>query len=189
MTWPPAARTALVATLLVAACSESLPIEKFAGSGPSFDPVTFWTGHTHSWGVLENRFGAPTQIVTTDCVGTAEGADGLHMVQHLDVGDGTPQTRDWHMRRLGGGTFAATANDIVGTAQGQADGRAFHWSWVLQTKPGDSLYDVTMDQWMYLMDDVGMVNRTTIRKLGVILAEVTEQFSRDPAGAAPAPKS
>jgi hypothetical protein len=170
----------LAAILLLAACSDPPPVSKFAGTGPEFDPVKFWTGHVHSWGVLENRSGAPTTIVTTDCVGTAEGPDGLHMVQHLDLGDGTTQSRDWHMRRLGGGAFEATANDIEGTARGEAAGRAFHWSWVLETKPGNGLYDVTMDQWMYLMDDGAMVNRTTIRKLGIILAEVTEHFVRAP---------
>jgi hypothetical protein len=84
------------------------------------------------------------------------------------------------MRRVGQGAFEATANDIVGTARGKAAGRAFHWSWTLQTKPGNALYDVTMDQWMYLMDDGAMVNRTTISKLGLILAEVTEHFAHVP---------
>ena len=171
---------ALAVVALLAACSEPLGVEKFASTGPDFDPVRFWTGHTRSWGVLENRSGEPTSIVQTDCVGDAEGADGLHMRQRLTLDDGTVQNRDWHMRRLAGGQYEATANDMVGTASGTAAGRAFHWSWVLALKPGDSLHDVTMDQWMYLMDDGAMVNRTTIRKLGVILAEVTEQFQHVP---------
>ncbi len=148
----------------------------FAGSSPVFDPVRFWTGHVRSWGVLENRSGEPDDTVTTDCVGDPEGPDGLHMTQRLMLGDGTRQSRDWHMRRTGSGQYEATANDMVGTAKGIASGRAFHWSWVLETRPGNRLFDVTLDQWMYLMADGTMLNRTTIRKLGIVLAEVTEQF-------------
>jgi hypothetical protein len=155
-------------------------IERFESSGPSFDPVTFWTGHTRSWGVIENRSGQPTGIVTTDCIGSAEGDDGLRMTQTLTLGDGTVQHREWHMRRTAQGEFQASANDMVGMAAGSARGRAFHWSWTLATKPGDALRDVTMDQWMYLMDGGTMVNRTTIRKFGIVLAEVTEQFAHAP---------
>jgi hypothetical protein len=171
---------ALAAFLCLAGCSEPLAIERFASTTPAFDPVTFWTGHTRSWGVIENRSGQPTEIVTTDCIGTAEGADGLRMVQTLTLGDGTVQHREWHIRRTAQGAFEASANDMVGMAIGSARGRAFHWSWTLATKPGDALRDVTMDQWMYLMDGGTMVNRTTIRKFGIVLAEVTEQFAHAP---------
>ena len=174
---------ALIVLLVAAAlsgCAKPMPIGGFAATAPAFDPVTFFTGHTQSWGVLENRSGQPTGIVTTDCVGAAEGADGLHMVQHLALPDGSTQTRDWHMRRTAPHEFEATANDMVGTARGEAQGRVFHWRWVLATKPGESLRNVVMDQWMYGEADGSMVNRTTIRKLGIILVEVTEQFEHRP---------
>ena len=35
------------------------------GTGAGFDPVTFFTGHTHSWGVIEDRSGAPTEAIET----------------------------------------------------------------------------------------------------------------------------
>ena len=84
------------------------------------------------------------------------------------------------MRRAGPGRFDATANDIVGTAHGEAAGRAFHWSWTLALHPGNPFTNVSMDQWWYLQPDGSMLNRTTIRKLGFILAEVTEHFVRAP---------
>ena len=172
----PRTAIALLAAGLLASCSPPLPVSGFASSAPPFDPVAFFAGHTHSWGVLENRAGQPTGIVQTDCQGSPEGGDGLHMIQQLTLPDGTRQTRDWHMRRTAPHLFAATANDMVGTAQGEAQGRAFHWHWILATRPGDALRNVVMDQWMYGEANGSMVNRTTIRKLGVILIEVTEQF-------------
>lgn len=169
---------AVAALLGLASCSAPLKVAAFGGAGPSLDPVRFFTGHVRSWGVLEDRSGQPTDIVTTDCRGDAEGADGLHMVQTLLVGSDQPSVRDWHMRRVAPGQFEATANDVVGTAHGEASGRAFHWRWTLATSPGNSLKNVDLDQWWYLMDDGSMLNRTTIRKLGIILAEVSEHFVR-----------
>lgn len=168
--------TPLAALLLLASCGKPMPVGSFAGTQPAFDAVAFWGGHHRSWGVIENRAGAPIDTVVTDCIGTAEGSDGLHMVQTLTLGDGTVQHRDWHLKRIAPGRFTATANDMVGEAKGEAAGRAFHWRWTLATRPGESLRNVTMDQWMYLYEGGRMMNRTTIRKLGVILAEVSETF-------------
>ena len=80
------------------------------------------------------------------------------------------------MRRTGPGRFEATANDMVGAAIGKAAGPAFHWRWTLATEPGNSLKNVVLDQWWYLQADGSMLNRTTIRKVGFIAAEVTEHF-------------
>ena len=126
--------------------------------------------------MLENRSGQPTSIVTTDCVGESDG-DTLRMTQRLRVGQDPPTVRTWRMWRAGPGRYAATANDMVGTATGEAAGRAFHWTWTLALSPGNSLRNVSMDQWWFLLDDGSMLNRTTIRKLGVILAEVSEHFA------------
>ncbi len=165
--------------LALAGCAPALPLDRFADTAPAFDPVTFFTGHTTSWGVIENRSGAPSGIVTTDCVGEADGPDGLRMTQHVTTGDGTT-LREWRMRRLGAGKFEATANDMVGKATGEARGRVFHWTWTLATRPGQSWRDVEFEQWMYLMDGGAMMNRTVVRKLGLTLAEVTEQFHHIP---------
>lgn len=166
----------LVAVLALSACSDPLPIAGFKDVPPTFDPIRFFTGHVRSWGVLEDRSGQPTSIVTTDCTGAPDGPDGLAMTQRLTLGSAPPVNRQWHMRRTAPGHFEATANDMVGTAIGEAAGRAFHWQWTLALSPGNSLKDVTMDQWWYLQPDGSMLNRTTIRKIGYIGAEVTEHF-------------
>lgn len=162
-------------------CAATLRPQAFAATSPTFDPVSFWTGHTQSWGVRENRGGAPVAIVTTRTEGTpettADGVAGLHMVQHLTV-DGVASSRDWHMRRLGNGVFEATANDMIGTATGTASGRMFHWTWTWAREPGNAFSNVSMDQWMYLADNGTLMNRTIITKLGVRLGEVSEQFVR-----------
>lgn len=170
---------ALLLMLGLPGCGEPMPVDGFRDTTPTIDPIRFFTGHVRSWGVLENRSGQPTSIVTTDCMGEASN-DELHMVQRLTVGKDAPTTRTWQMRRAGPNRYEATANDMVGTATGEASGRAFHWTWTLATSPGNSLKNVSMDQWWYLLDDRSMLNRTTVSKLGVILIEVSEHFAHAP---------
>jgi hypothetical protein len=99
------------------------------------------------------------------------------MRQHLTFQDGTRQERDWTLWRSGPEHYDATANDMVGTAKGEATGNVFHWQWTLARSPGNGLLNVTMQQWMYQMADGSVVIRSTISKLDIILAEVTEQFT------------
>lgn len=166
----------LICLLILSACSDPLPLSAFKATQPSLDPIHFFTGHVRSWGVIEDRSGQPTSIVTTDCIGATDGPDGLRMTQTLQVGTDAPVTRQWHMTRVGPNQFDATANDMVGTAHGESAGRAFHWTWTLALSPGNALKNVTMDQWWYLQPDASLLNRTTISKLDYIAAEVTEHF-------------
>ncbi len=169
----------LAMLLLLGGCGAPLAPAEFAGSGQTFDPVAFFTGHVTSWGVEENRDGQPIGIVTTDCVGTPAGPHSIQMVQTLHVG-GTVQTRTWQLTQTGADEYTATANDMAGDTVGVADGRALHWRWTLETSPGNSLKNVTMDQWFYRMDDGAVMIRTVVSKLGVRLIEVSEQFEKQP---------
>jgi len=169
---------ACAAINLLNGCARLHPPPTLGESGAIFDPVAFFNGHLRSWGVVEKRSGAPTGWVVTDCEGHADGPDRLRMVQHLSFQDAPAQERTWTLWRTGSHRFEATANDMVGSATGEADGRAFHWTWVLAKSSGQRPFDVTMDQWMYRLDDGSVMIRTTISKLGIILAEVSEQFIR-----------
>ncbi len=161
-------------------CGKPQHVSQFNGTSPAFDPVAFWTGHIQSWGVVEDRGGAPSETIQTNCIGEPEGPAGLHLRQTLTESDGTVRHRDWHLRRTAPAAYSATANDMVGTAQGTAAGRAFHWDWTWASDPGNNLKNVIMHQWMYLMPDGTMLNRTTITKLGFTVAQVTERFARVP---------
>jgi hypothetical protein len=156
--------------------SELGSAQRDLGGEPLFDPLTFFTGHVRSWGVMEDRSGAPTGWIVTDCQGQPDGANRLHMTQHLTFQAGPAQDRTWTMSRIDTRHFEATANDMVGSATGDVDGRTFHWRWVLAPAPGERAIAVTMEQWMYRLDDGSVMIRSTVSKLGVILSEVSEVF-------------
>lgn len=173
-------RSHVFAVLVLSAlwgCTSALPVARFADTAPTFDPIAFFTGRTVSWGVVENRSGEPTGRVVTEGVGRPDGAGGLQMSQRLTFEDGTVEQREWRLERTAPQRYAATANDMIGTAVGEASGRAFHWRWELDRAGGPS---VTLEQWMYLMDGGTMVNRTAISKFGIVFATVTEHFEKWP---------
>lgn len=135
---------------------------------------------------MENAGGTPTRTVKTETSGSWVG-ETLHLEQEIVLGEGgRKQHRSWRIRKTGAHEYEATANDMVGVARGEAYGNAFHWSFTLALSPGNPLANIRMVQWMYLQPDGRtMINRTTIRKFGVVLAQVTEEFHRQ--GNAPPP--
>ncbi len=165
------------AAIALSGCA-TMNVSEFRGGRPEFDPVRFFTGATSSFGVMENRGGAPKQIVKTETKGQLAG-DTLRLEQVLSLGTSKPQHRSWRIRKIDAHRYEATANDIVGTVQGEAYGNVFHWSFTLALSPGNPLANVRMSQWMYLQPDgKTMVNHSTIRKFGIVVAQVTEQFRK-----------
>lgn len=166
----------LMAAFAFSGCA-SMPVSDFASDRPLLDPTVYFSGETASSGVMENRRGAPRQRVLTQTTGRWEGGV-LLLEQELEIG-GRKQHRSWRIRKLDRHHFEATANDMVGTARGEAYGNAFHWSFTLALSPRNPLARVQMSQWMYLQPDGRtLLNHSTIRKWGLVLAQVTEVFQR-----------
>lgn len=140
--------------------------------------MDFFAGQTNSSGVMEGLGGAPMRTVRTETIGRREG-EALRIEQDIFVSGSKPQHRSWRIRQLDDHRYEATANDVVGTARGEASGNVFHWDFTLALSPGNSLENVRFSQWMYLQPDGRtMVNHSTIRKFGIVVAQVTEEFRK-----------
>lgn len=168
----------LGAALLLVSCA-SLKITDFERGRPIFEPTAFFTGRTTSFGLMENVGGAPTRTVTTETSGYWVD-ETLYIEQDIVFGaGGGRQHRSWRIRKIDAHQYEATADDIVGVARGEARGNAFHWSFTLALSPGNPLGNIHMTQWMYFQPDGRtIINHSTIRKFGVLVAQVTEQFRR-----------
>ena len=65
---------------------------------------------------------------------------------------------------------------MVGTAQGRTQGNTFQWQYTLALPVDGKIYEVQMDDWMYLVDERVMLNKARMRKFGLPLGEVTLSF-------------
>ena len=84
--------------------------------------------------------------------------------------------RVWTLTKQADGTFRGTADDVVGEAIGEVAGNALRWRYVLALLVDDKVYNVDFDDWMFLMDDKVMLNRSYMSKWGFNLGEVTLTF-------------
>ncbi len=160
----------------VASCSTLKPTA-FTNSTVKTDPVKFFIGKTKSYGVTEARNGKPASQITTETEGIVK--DGVvYIEQDLYPGNGKKNHRTWQLKQIDEHHLEATANDIEGTARGELNGNYFTWTFRLKVNRG-FIKHVRMSQHMYLMPDgETMIIRSVLRKFGIIVLEITEQFKK-----------
>ena len=157
----------------------SIQTAGFQEGKPVLDPGEYFRGRTHSWGIVESRSGEPRQILTTKTHGHWVG-DIFHFEQDITFEKGKQQHRSWLIRRMDAHHYIATGTGIVGTAHGEAYGNVFHLEFTLGLSSGNPLLRVHMSQWMYLQPDGRtLVNSDTVTKAGLVVARITEQFTKD----------
>ena len=167
-----------VAAMGLGGCA-SAPIASFKDVRPLLDPEKYFAGKTHSWAMVETPSGEPKETLTTRTVGYLDGTC-LNFEQDIVFAHGRTEHRSWLVRRLDEHDYSATGTGIIGTAHGEAYGNVFHLDFTLDAIPGNPLGHVHMSQWMYLQPDgVTLMNRDTLTKAGVIIAEAAEVFWKD----------
>ena len=87
----------------------------------------------------------------------------------------------WTLQPLGDGRWRGRAADVIGEADGEVAGNALRWRYTLNLEVDGSTWEVDFDDWMYLMDEDTLINRSSMSKLGVELGQVTLFFRRDSA--------
>ncbi len=169
---------ALLVLFVLASCSTLKP-ENFRSSEPILDPVNFFGGHTHSAGVMEARNGKPSERITTKTTGVY--ANGiLSIEQDLYPEKKKQNHRSFKLKLIDEHHVESTGSDISGTARGELYGNYFTWSFRLKIADKGLVQHVNMTQYMFLMPDgKTLIIRSVIRKFGIIVKEITEQFHKD----------
>ncbi len=152
-------------------------IAQYANEQPTLDLQQYFNGTLDAYGVFTDRSGAVVKRFTVLMQCTWTGDQGV-LDEQFTYSDGTKQTRIWRLTKTGNGRFVGRADDVVGEAQGETRGNAFHWTYTLRLPVDKSVYDVQFDDWMYLMTDKVMLNKATMSKFGVRLGEVTLSFTK-----------
>ena len=85
--------------------------------------------------------------------------------------------RTWHLTKAGD-EYQGTAEDVTGTARGITQGFAFQWQYNLQLEIDGKAYEFFLDDWMYQVDQSRVFNRTSMKKFGIEVAELTLFFDK-----------
>ncbi len=147
-------------------------LNKYAQEKPTLKIEEYFNGPIKAWGLVQDRSGNVTRRFVVDMVGTWKGNEGV-LEEEFVYDDGEIQHRTWKITKFADGTYEGTAGDIVGKATGRAMGNAVQWGYVMDLKVKDTYYHVTFDDWMFLMDDKNLINRSYLKKFGITMAELT----------------
>lgn len=155
---------------LLVGCSQS--VQDYKAETPVLSLQDFFSGSGKAYGVLQDWRGRQTLRFTADLCGEWSGEQGdLYEVFYFS--DGRVEQRHWRLQQFADGKITGTADDVVGMAQGQLAGNALYWQYVLRIPYEDSTLDVTVKDWLYLVDQQNLINRTSMHKFGIKVADLT----------------
>lgn len=165
---------AALSALLFAGCSTPR-IQDYAAETPSLELREYFNGTLDAYGVFTDRSGKVVKRFTVVMECTWHGETGV-LDEAFAYSDGSTQRRIWRLTRHADGRYSGTADDVIGMANGQQSGNAFHWTYTLALPVDGRIIEVQFDDWMYLMSPRVMLNRAAMRKWGIDLGEVTLSF-------------
>jgi hypothetical protein len=174
-------KTTYIPTLFIlfvlTSCS-SLKPKDFSSNVPVLDLVKFFSGHTHSAGVMEDRNGKPSEGILTKTTGVYTNGV-LSVEQELYFGKEKKSHRSFKMSAIDPHHLESTGSDIATKASGELYGNYFTWSYRSKIADKGLIQNVNMTQYMTLMPDGTLIVRSVIRKFGIIVIQITEQFHKD----------
>lgn len=170
-------RTALALTLFMLAGCGTVPVEQYRDERPALDLRRYFDGTIDGWGLFQDRSGKVVKRFYVRIDAKWVGDTGT-LDEHFEYADGTRSRRVWTITRLDAHRYRGAAADVVGEARGEAHGNALRWNYVLNLEVDGKTYAVDFDDWMYLMDDQVMLNRSVMSKFGVRLGELTLSFHK-----------
>ena len=164
----------LVAAFGLWGCS-TVDIDAYRAEKPVLELRDYFNGTLDAWGMFQDRSGKVVKRFHVLIEASWQGETGT-LDEHFTYSDGSTQRRVWTITRLGPGRYSGRADDVVGEASGEAAGNALRWRYVLALPVDGKVYNVDFDDWMFLMDDKVMLNRSLMSKFGFRLGEVTLSF-------------
>lgn len=171
-----AAAAAVTSALAMAGCAAP-QVEDYASERPALDLRSYFNGTIDGYGIFTDRGGKVVRRFTVVMQCSWSGDQGV-LDEDFTYSDGTKEKRVWRITQLPDGRYRGLAGDIVGEASGVARGNTLRWSYTLALPVDGRVIDVYMDDWMVLISDTVMLNKTEMRKFGLRLGEVTLAFRK-----------
>ena len=156
-------------------------VDRYADQQPQLDLVRFFSQPIKAWGIYQKRSGEVIKRFEVEILSHREG-ERLILDERFLYSDGSRQRRVWTLTPDGPGLWRGRADDVIGEARGEVAGNALRWRYRLNLPIDGSTYEVSFDDWMYLMDEDTLINRSSMSKFGVELGQVTLFFRRQGGG-------
>ena len=156
----------------ISGCSAGGSLDHYADMQPKLKLEEYFNGPIKAWGIVQDRSGKITRRFSIDMVGEWDGDTGT-LSEDFKYYDGEEQQRVWTIKKVADQKYEGTAGDIVGKAKGTLNGNAVQWAYIMNIDVGDKTYKINFDDWMFLMEDGVLINRSYLKKFGFTVAELT----------------
>jgi len=153
--------------------------EAFAGRDPVLRLEDYFQGRSKAWGIFQDRFGTLRRQFEVDIQGTWDGRE-LTLVEDFQYDDGETEQRTWRITPVGAHGYKGSAGGVIGEAEGTAHGNVMTWRYRFALQVGKQVWNVSFEDWFFLMGDGVLINKATVRKFGLRLGEATIVFHRLP---------
>ena len=170
--------TALLLIVLVAMIAKTYLLsfrfqspEDYAGTGPEFDLIKHLSGEILSEGLIFGPDGKMANSFTAKMVGEWEGSSGT-LSEEFTYSNGVTQSRKWYLTLGPDNTFTATADDLVGEAKGVVSGGTVQLTYTIRLPESAGGHVLQATDWMYLTESGVIINKSEMRKFGLIAAEL-----------------
>ena len=162
---------------MLSSCSKVTP-KDYLNTEPKLDIRQYLSGDIKAWGILQDRKGKVTRKFVVEMTGVWDGDNGT-LTEHFEFDDGQKDKRIWKINFSDDNNFTATAGDVVGNAIGSQYGSAMQMDYILDLEVDEGKrYKVKLDDWMYLIDEKTLVNKSKIKKFGITFATLTIFFQK-----------
>lgn len=161
---------ALSALLALSGCS-NITVNDYANNTPTLDPKEFFVGDLTAKGVVKNRSGKVIRHFTATIKASWQNNTGT-LDEKFIFNDGEIQYRKWTLTPTQAHQFNATAGDVIGTGHGNFAGNAINLNYVLAVKYNTSTINVSVNDWMWRVDEKTVLNESTLSKLGFKVGSV-----------------
>ncbi len=150
-------------------------VEDYAGTEPIFNVNEVLNGRMLTEGMIYGFNGRVSSRFTAVMNVTWDGDTGV-MSEDFKYATGRTQQREWTITLGENGAFTATAPDIEGVAEGQVMGAVARLTYTIILPEDAGGHKLNVVDWMYLMENGVVMNRSEFRKFGIKVAELVATF-------------
>lgn len=145
--------------------------DHYAETVPAFDIRERLNGPILCEGVIYGPLGRVSSRFTAKFHAEWSGNVGK-MVECFRYDSGQVQNREWTLTLNENGTIKAEAPDVIGAGVGQQSGSAVLLNYDIKLTEDAGGHVLSVTDWMYLMDNGVIMNRSQFRKFGFKVAEL-----------------
>lgn len=163
--------TAIIFILIGLTSCSSPSLQDYQNTTPDLVLEDFFNGNLVAYGMVLDQSGKLTRRFSVKLEANWVGNQGT-INEWFVFDDGEKSIRTWQLTKQVNNQYTGTANDVVGVARGETKGSALYWQYDLLIMVDGTQYQVTLDDWMYLIDNKRLFNKTDILKFGFKVGEV-----------------